>query len=104
MLVCGETGTGSGCAATALHGGSPRGDYRFVTSSRALTPVGLFECELVVCKKGAFSEAVNLEIGRVQLSNGGTFILDEAGDIPSELQSTLLRVLRQRACERLGND
>jgi transcriptional regulator with PAS, ATPase and Fis domain len=102
-LILAETGTGNELIATAIHGLSPRADYRFVTSNSSSLPAGLLESELFGREKSAFSGAVNLEIGRVELANGGTFILDEAGDIPLELQSKLLRVLQQREFEKFGS-
>jgi formate hydrogenlyase transcriptional activator len=102
-LILAETGTGNELIATAIHGLTPRDDYRFVTSNCAPIPAGLLESELLGREKSAFCRAVNLEIGRVELANGEPLILDEAGDIPLELQSKLLRVLQQRESERFGS-
>ncbi len=102
-LILAETGTGNELIATAIHGLSPRADYRFVTSNSSSLPAGLLESELFGREKSAFSGAVNLEIERIELPNGGTLILDEASDIPLELQSKLLRVLQQREFERFGS-
>jgi formate hydrogenlyase transcriptional activator len=102
-LILAETGTGNELLATAIHGLTPRDDYRFVTSNCAPIPAGLLESELLGREKSAFCGAVNLEIGRVELANGGALILGEAGDIPLGLQSKLLHVLQQREFERFGS-
>jgi formate hydrogenlyase transcriptional activator len=93
VLILGETGTGNELIATAIHGLTPRRDYRFVTSTCASIPTGLLACEFFGREKRAFTGAITLEIGRVELANGGALIFDEEGDILLELQSKLLRVL-----------
>jgi formate hydrogenlyase transcriptional activator len=103
VLIVGETGTGKELIATAIHVLSLRHDNRFVTSNCASVPAGLLESELFGHEKGAFTGAVTLVIGRVELANRGTLFLDEVGDIPLELQSKLLRMLQQREFERLGS-
>jgi len=74
-----------------------------VRADCALIPAGLLENELFGHERGAFTGAVARSIGRIELANKGTLFLDEAGDIPLDLQSKLLRVLQEREFERLGS-
>jgi formate hydrogenlyase transcriptional activator len=103
VLLLGETGTGKGLIARALHRASKRKDKGFVTLNCAAIPTGLLESELFGHEKGAFTGAVRQKIGRLELANKGTLFLDEIGDIPLELQPKLLRVLQDQEFERLGS-
>jgi formate hydrogenlyase transcriptional activator len=103
VLLLGETGTGKGLAARALHQRSKRKDQNFVVLNCAAIPTGLLESELFGHEKGAFTGAICQKIGRLELAHKGTLFLDEVGEIPYELQSKLLRVLQDHEFERLGS-
>jgi formate hydrogenlyase transcriptional activator len=102
VLILGETGTGKGLVAQAIHRTSKRSGRNFVTLNCAAIPTGLLESELFGHEKGAFTGAVSQKIGRLELADGGTLFLDEIGEIPLELQPKLLRVLQDHEFERLG--
>ena len=104
VLICGETGTGKELVARAIHNLSARRQATFVKLNCAAIPTGLLESELFGHEKGAFTGAVTQRIGRFELANHGTLFLDEIGDIPTELQPKLLRVLQEQEFERLGGN
>ncbi|MFZ0817595.1 MAG: sigma 54-interacting transcriptional regulator [Candidatus Sulfotelmatobacter sp.] len=102
VLLLGETGTGKGVIAQAIHRLSKHKDRNFVTLNCAAIPTGLLESELFGHEKGAFTGAVCQKIGRMELAQDGTLFLDEIGEISLELQPKLLRVLQDNEFERLG--
>lgn len=102
VLILGETGTGKELIACALHNLSTRREHTFVKLNCAAIPTGLLESELFGHERGAFTGAIAQRIGRFELAHHGTLFLDEIGDIPSELQPKLLRVLQEQEFERLG--
>ncbi len=103
VLILGETGTGKGLVANAIHEMSPRKDRPMITVNCAALPANLIESELFGREKGAFTGANARQAGRFDLANGGTIFLDEIGEMPLELQAKLLRVLQDGEFERLGS-
>jgi len=103
VLILGETGTGKELIARALHMHGPRHTFPLVSvNCTALAPT-LIESELFGHERGAFTGAVAMRPGRFQIAHHGTLFLDEIGDLPLELQSKLLRVLREGEFERIGS-
>lgn len=103
VLLLGETGTGKGVVARAIHRSSARKDRAMITVDCTALPSNLIESELFGREKGAFTGADARQIGRFELADGGTIFLDEIGEMPLELQSKLLRIIQDGAFERLGN-
>ncbi len=103
VLLEGETGTGKELFAVAIHNKSKRKNRSFIKVNCASLPATLIESELFGHEKGAFTGAIQKQIGRFELANGGTIFLDEIGEIPFELQSKLLRVLQEGEFERIGS-
>ena len=102
VLVLGETGTGKEVIARALHRMSARKDLSFIKVNCAAFPTELLESELFGHEKGAFTGAVNQKVGRLELADRGTLLLDEIEDLTLELQPKLLRVLQDGEFERVG--
>ncbi|WP_430438510.1 PEP-CTERM-box response regulator transcription factor [Noviherbaspirillum suwonense] len=102
VMLLGESGTGKEVLARALHQLSPRAEKRFVAINCAAIPENLLESELFGYEKGAFTGAAKQTLGKIETANGGTFFLDEVGDLPMPLQAKLLRFLQERVIERIG--
>lgn len=102
VLVRGESGTGKELIARALHFNSSRAQKPFIAVSCAALPETLLESELFGHEKNAFTGATQQKPGRFEMANQGTLFLDEIGDIPPAIQVKLLRVLQERAYERIG--
>jgi two-component system response regulator FlrC len=102
VLLLGESGTGKEVAARAIHKWSDRASGPFVAVNCAALTETLLESELFGHEKGAFTGAVAQRRGRIELAQGGTFFLDEVGELAPALQAKLLRVLQERRFERLG--
>jgi formate hydrogenlyase transcriptional activator len=103
VLIQGETGTGKELIARAIHDLGARRHRPYIKVNCAAIPLGLMESELFGHEKGAFTGAVMRKAGRFEVADKGTLFLDEVGDIPLEVQSTLLRVLQEHEFERLGS-
>ncbi len=102
VLVLGETGTGKELIARAIHKRSKRSSRAFITVNCAAIPASLIASELFGHEKGAFTGAMQRRLGRFELADGGTIFLDEIGDLPTETQIALLRVLQEGEIERVG--
>jgi two-component system, NtrC family, response regulator HydG len=104
VLITGESGTGKGMIAQAIHRLSPRADKPFVAFSACNFPDSMIEDELFGHEKGAFTGAGQSRRGRFEEANGGTIFIDEIGDLALPLQAKLLRALQERTVERLGSN
>ncbi|MCJ2375614.1 sigma-54 dependent transcriptional regulator [Vibrio sp. ZSDZ34] len=104
ILLFGETGTGKELVARSLHEQSSRRDANFVAVNCGAVPENLIESELYGHEKGAFTGAENTRIGKFEHAQGGTLFLDEIESMPMQAQIKLLRVLQERAIERVGSN
>jgi DNA-binding NtrC family response regulator len=104
VLLTGESGTGKGELARAIHQMGPRVNAPFITLHCAALAEGVLESELFGHEKGAFTGADKKRPGRFEQANGGTLFLDEVGEIPASIQVKLLRVLQERSFERVGGN
>ena len=104
VLITGETGTGKELIARAIHKHSQRSGQAFISVNCASIPSTLIASELFGHEKGAFSGALRQRQGRFELAHSGTLFLDEIGELPTETQIALLRVLQERQFERVGGN
>jgi len=104
VLLTGESGTGKEVVARLIHFRSPRANAPFVTVNCSAIPENLLESELFGHKKGAFTGAIYTKRGSFELANGGTFFLDEIGDMKVEMQAKILRVLEEKRVKKLGSE
>jgi len=102
VLIYGETGTGKGLAAKAIHTNSPYSDGPFVVVNCGAIPSHIMESELFGHQKGAFTDAKETKKGRLEMAHGGTLFLDEIGEISMRMQIDLLQVLEDHVFYRVG--
>jgi two-component system nitrogen regulation response regulator NtrX len=102
VLIMGESGTGKELVASAIHRESARADQPFVRVNCAAIPRDLVESEMFGHERGAFTGATDRRIGRFELANRGTLLLDEVGDLGAEAQAKLLRAIEAHEIERVG--
>jgi PAS domain S-box-containing protein len=104
VFITGETGTGKELIARGVHKQSQRSGRAFVSVNCAALAPTLISSELFGHEKGAFTGATQRRLGRFELADGGTIFLDEVGELPSDTQVALLRVLQEREFERVGGE
>ena len=102
--VSGESGTGKELVATAIHARSARKDGPLIKVNCGAIPETLIESELFGHEKGAFTGAIKRKLGRFELADGGTLMLDEVGELPLSMQVKLLRALQEKEFDRVGGE
>lgn len=102
VLLLGETGTGKGLIADAIHNSSPRRNRQIIKVNCAAMPTNLIESELFGHEKGAFTGAIERRIGKFELANNSTLFLDEIGEMSLDTQVKLLHALQDREITRVG--
>jgi DNA-binding NtrC family response regulator len=102
VLIEGDTGTGKELLARAVHDASPRADQPFITINCAALPESIVESELFGHRRGAFTGAVDNQVGYIKQAEGGTLFLDEIGELPLAIQAKLLRFIEYGECQRVG--
>ncbi|KQS04160.1 PEP-CTERM-box response regulator transcription factor [Sphingomonas sp. Leaf357] len=102
VMLLGASGTGKELLAKAIHTKSSRSRGNFVAINCAAIPDTLLEAELFGHERGAFTGAVKMTVGKIEMAQGGTLFLDEIGDVPAQTQVKLLRFLQERVIERIG--
>jgi DNA-binding NtrC family response regulator len=103
VLICGESGVGKEVVARAVHESSGRASAAFLAVNCAALSESLLESELFGHERGAFTGAEKMRKGRFELADAGTLLLDEVSEVPAQIQAKLLRVLQERAFERVGS-
>ena len=103
ILITGETGTGKGLVAKAIHQNSNRKNKPFISINCGAIPENLLESELFGHVRGAFTGATVSKSGKFELANGGTVFLDEIAELPSTIQAKLLWVLQEKKVMRVGS-
>ncbi len=104
IMLNGETGTGKGLIARAIHEASDRKGKSFIQINCGATPEGLLESEFFGYRRGAFTGATSDKVGKFEMAKGGTIFLDEIGDMSADLQVKVLRVLEEGEFERVGGN
>ncbi|XOV81515.1 MAG: sigma-54 interaction domain-containing protein [bacterium] len=103
VMISGESGTGKEVMARQIHAWSPRSEGPFVAVNCAAIPETMLEAVLFGHDKGAFTGAAEKRLGKFELADGGTLLLDEITEMPIVLQAKLLRVLQEKEVERIGS-
>ncbi|MBI4239265.1 MAG: sigma-54-dependent Fis family transcriptional regulator [Deltaproteobacteria bacterium] len=104
VLICGESGVGKEVFAQSLHQRSMRQQHRFIELNCASVPATLLESELFGSERGAFTGSVSTRVGKFELAQRGTILLDEVSEMDVSLQAKLLRVIQEKALYRIGGD
>ena len=104
VLILGESGTGKEMLAAYIHKNSGKSEPSYVALNCAALPENLAESELFGHEKGSFTGAANRKLGKLEMANQGTIVLDEISEMPLSLQAKLLRALQERKVDRIGGN